>query len=904
MIHEKFMASKKKKQKKARNKKSHLNITKVSLPQLINQGKQFIEAGRARDAVSSLKLAIKRGAPTDDINPMLFKAYLLRESQLRQKGMNVEADSIHCQAATFIPTYDKLSDKDLLSFMKGASIEDSISAYNRYIRENSRSSAIEQYLAGQFIIHRQWDMLDNLDENVLLKKDAAPVFQAAELMHSGDWESALACLKPVSRTSPFAPARMFCLAMVSFYNEDDSGMQRALSMIPKEFSLYRVVKKLKQNPADLPCLWEGPVNTEKRVAEALEHLKKKRFKHTADQLRTIAELLYPDDSDLAIFHLLELVWRFTQDNTINNYEYVRLIRRLLPENQSDLLTAKTEYFKFDQPLINTGRYLMRLDTEFPDPEHARIAHALILLHAVEKIHRENFFVQSLQCDFKRFEPVLGITSHKSDEFPVEMILKAIQLDPENRSGYELLATQPRYSVNTKNLVEEGLIQMLDYFPDDPFPCLELSTFYYEKNAFRKAENILKEAMKRAPHDSRVIDRHVISLLISADNSIKRKKLHLASRDIEKAATLSGKATLPLVVEKQILFQITEQGQLSLFDGKVVAGAGNIRSIIDRAVAHLSHLERISTIAMLILDATDRFHEWDKKIFSELDKAFRHYAKSIKDLSSAHIVNLLKPLSKKVRPLTRSRDIAGVILERFKNIFKYVDDVDIIPVLDILVDADLFKPALNEIKRRIKNAGGRIKVLLEFYQVVIQHLTKELFMDLKAFQKIKDKTSESDQEFLRAAARRLAKHASVPLKSALESFDFTMPAPSFGPMGDMTSPYDLFDDDIFMDDDEEYDEQDGLEDFFELLEAGKQNPGVFDQTVKKSQLDLHIKGLEHFIDAMGLRGAPDFLINEIIKTMRKKSPDMAKIFSTLASLLDTEGINALSHEAWIFLFGKA
>ncbi|MDL1980563.1 MAG: hypothetical protein LWX02_03615 [Deltaproteobacteria bacterium] len=898
------MASKKKKQKKARKKKYHLNIKKVSLDQLINQSKQFLDAGRARDAVSSLKLAIKKGAPTDDINPMLFRAYLLRESQLRQKGMNVEADSIHCQAATFMPTYDKLSDMDLIAFMKGASIEDLISTYNRYIGENSRSSAVEQYLAGQFLIHRQWDLLDNLDERVPLKKDAAPVFRAAELMHSGDWESALACLKPVSRISPFAPARMFCLAMVSFYNEDDSGMQRALSMIPEEFPIYRVVKKLKKNPADLACLWEGPVNTEKRVAEVLEHLKKKRFKDAASQLRSIAELICPDDFDRAIFHLLELVWRFTWDNTINDYEYFRFIKRLLPENQSELLTAKTEYFEFEQPLINTGQYLMHIDAEFPDREHARIAHALILLHAVEKIHKENFFVQSLRWDFELLGPALGITADKPDECLIEMTLKAIRLDPENRRSYELLANQPRYSRQIKNLVEEGLIQMLDYFPDDPFPCLELATIYYEKNAFRKAENILKEAMKRAPHDSRVIDRHVISLLISADNSIKKKKLHLASRDIEKADALSGKATLPLVVEKQILFQITEQGQLSLFDGKVVAGAGNVLSVIDRAVAHLSPFEQISTIAMLILDATGRFPEWDKKIFSELDRAFRHYAKSIKDLSSAHIVSLLKPLSKKVRPLTRSRHIAGVILYRCKNILKYVDDTDIIPVLDILVDADLFKPALDEIKRRIKNAGGRVKVLLEFYQVVILHLTEELFMDLKAFQKVKDKTPESDLESLRTSARRLAKHASGPLKSVLESFDFTMSAPSFGPMDDMTSPYDLFDDDFLMDDNEEYDEQDDLKDFFELLEAVKQNPGVFDQTVVKSQLDTIIKALEHFIVAMGLRGAPDFLISEIIKNMRKDSPDMAKTFSTLASLLDTEGINALSSEARAFLFGKA
>ncbi|MBU4492385.1 MAG: hypothetical protein KKD69_07985, partial [Euryarchaeota archaeon] len=154
------------------------------------------------------------------------------------------------------------------------------------------------------------------------------------------------------------------------------------------------------------------------------------------------------------------------------------------------------------------------------------------------------------------------------------------------------------------------------------------------------------------------------------------------------------------------------------------------------------------------------------------------------------------------------------------------------------------------------------------------------------------------------ARRLAKHASGPLKSALESFDFTMPMPSFGRMDDMTSPYDLFDDNSFMDDNEEYDGPDDLGDFFELLQEVKQNPGVFDQAFVKSQLDKIIKGLEVFIDEAGLRGAPDSVIIGITKIMRKERPDLAKAFFTLASLLDSEGITALSSKARMFLFGKA
>jgi hypothetical protein len=46
---------------------------------------------------------------------------------------------------------------------------------------------------------------------------------------------------------------MFCLAMVCFYNEDDSGMHGALSMIPEEFPLYRAVKKLKKILPTLPA---------------------------------------------------------------------------------------------------------------------------------------------------------------------------------------------------------------------------------------------------------------------------------------------------------------------------------------------------------------------------------------------------------------------------------------------------------------------------------------------------------------------------------------------------------------------------------------------------------------------------------------------------------------------------
>jgi len=54
---------------------------------------------------------------------------------------------------------------------------------------------------------------------------------------------------------------------------------------------------------------------------------------------------------------------------------------------------------------------------------------------------------------------------------------------------------------------------------------------------------------------------------------------------------------------------------------------------------------------------------------------------------------------------------------------------------------------------------------------------------------------------------------------------------------------------------------------------------------------------------GILRAPDFIIRKIRKDVRKDSPDMDSGFSAMATLLDKEGINALSREARMFFFGK-
>ncbi len=83
-------------------------------------------------------------------------------------------------------------------------------------------------------------------------------------------------------------------------------------------------------------------------------------------------------------------------------------------------------------------------------------------------------------------------------------------------------------------MEAGLKRMMTAFPEDPYPCLELATLHHQKAAYRKAEQILLEAKRRAPHDDRVVDRHVLALLISSEKRLKKGKMQLAAQDPEGA----------------------------------------------------------------------------------------------------------------------------------------------------------------------------------------------------------------------------------------------------------------------------------------------------------------------------------------------------------------------------------
>jgi hypothetical protein len=269
------------------------------------------------------------------------------------------------------------------------------------------------------------------------------------------------------------------------------------------------------------------------------------------------------------------------------------------------------------------------------------------------------------------------------------------------------------------------------------------------------------------------------------------------------------------------------------------------------------------------------------------------------------VRLLTPLGREYASLVPSREMAPVFMKQNKDILKNLNDNEVLAVYEIIFKSEWFGLIKKDIKRRIKTAGKKDRLLLEFYLVTIQHIKGE--QDEPAlFEEIIDEAAGPMREELRAASRRLSKYASGVLKKALELFDFEIlddMLPFGDPFGGGVNPLDLL---PFLDDDEydeEFDEDEAIggEVFDELVEQLKAL-GAGAGEIQGEVLDQFIHMVEDFIDSMDLRGAPDFIIMGLREILRS-GPSGRNDFEALMKLAETAGPSRFSREARLILFGK-
>lgn len=875
----------KKKGKKAR-KKSKERFKNASANQLIRMAQEKLANGNARDSISILKTAEKKKDSTEDVSILFFRAYSLRESQLREKGMVRESEAVKDLAIHYMPDTGALSQDDMVTYLSFCTDKEAVEAYVGYCAVNPSSIHIESNLANKIFMNDGWEFIEQLDPNNRLRTDAVHVIKASEKMDQGDWEDALGFLKPISRRSPFAQVRLFCRAMVLFYKEDDKELNRLLPLISDEFPLTPVIKALQKSDGDRPVistavnklLWEGIVDERKLIKEIIRDIKNYQLKRVESHISTLAGAIYPEEPFTAISSIIQTLAAMDRHGQPYSHVLYRMVFNLLPQTMARLVSVKIAIISFMAPFEAIKAYLPLIEEEFHDPEQRKMARARLLQYVPRTLWQKGLHIYDIELDgLMELCEQLGLKTDRPELAMIHLMREGLRLDPYDREGYELLIEMARDRRYAYKILINALDFMAKQFPDDPYPCLELADLYQKKNAYRKAEKALEEALKRSPHDDRALDRHAVYLLISVEQNIKKGRYHLCESDFEKAEKLNRKPVNPVIKVKRLIYD-------------VLRDQSGAEDRISKAISHLSLFDQLRMLALFIFDLTAKRPSVEVKALKIAKKELRkRLKKRIKELSSSEIIRLLMPVERSLKPLFNGRNIVEVFQGYLRDLMVRVDDSEIIMLFDIILGLDKYEMyglVKKEIGKRLRKDKIDQDTLLRFYLITIEHLTGEkddpdIFLDLISG------ANEPQKRQLQDASRRLSQYAEGVLKDALQKFDFNLLKSRF-----LFDPFGEYDSEIPYMDDESFDDPAALFD--------DRFPGFLDPEDAGIDLTEIIRTLEDMVDELDLRGAPKRLIRDLAADFHS-SPKARKEIDLMKKYFTGEIKDLLSPEARILFF---
>ncbi|MFO7884433.1 MAG: hypothetical protein R6U68_06395 [Desulfobacteraceae bacterium] len=771
--------------KKKKKNTKHKKIAGMDCSQLEKEGCDHLASNNAIKAVQFLKSALKKAkdpVQKERIRAGLFESYLAREKQLKEKNMKDEAREVLQLAMENLQETDQITEETLVLIMRNCDACLACEHCSRFFEHHSPTPEFKRLLGEKLVLENCWAPLDRLENLSFLARDADLIKTAVDLMNQGDWEKAKDLMQPLPRSSPFFNLRMFCRAMVAFYEDNDADMVKALSMISKNsiFSksaevLLASVKTI--SPKDMPATAVKPDNPllqvfyqngfilHQEVESLIQEMEKKPYSTACTALISkLAESIYPESPEKAVNFLVEIIWNqdlYLSDNRIQN-RYFEMAEKLI-NKKTKLLKSKINFMLPDNnEFSNTARFIELAEKEFSDPEEFAIAKSQAVFSTIQSIRNNTDYNYSYHPLNSHDKKILGITEKNMSAVLLETAYNALSIDNQNRALYQEVAEMPYWSRNAKNIKEKIFILMCSAFPNDPFPFLQLATVYHRKNAYRKAENTLKRAKEIAPHDQQVLDKHVLSLLISADRNIGKKKFHLAWKDLEKTDTFKSKNCNLLREEKKILCRIVEKPEIPI-------------KVLKLKLETFSNFNRARILAMLICDIkkADKKNNL-KKVNAKLASFFN--TKKLKDLTSSEAAALLMPLPEDWQLLFNHKDILNLFLNNLKDFLKRLDDGDLIQVINRIIYPDICGHFIKELSDRIEKRAGNNQsreLRLEFYHASLANIKhpQKIVVDASVFYEIIDMADSDTASILKNAAATLSKRSTGRFRKALENFDF-------------------------------------------------------------------------------------------------------------------------------------
>ena len=865
---------------------------------LLEQGKQRLAKEDARGALDLFKQAQHGDDSLEGLPLQLFCAGALRARQLAEKGMIKEAAAMRglADGHRVSIALGGLSAEDLAQYIDYLDGPEAIQVYAEYLRDHQPLPHLDRFLADLLVVHRCWEAIERFDPDHPLRRDVEMIRPAVASMEVGNWEQAGISLKDIGRRSPYAAWRLFCKGMVCFGAEDDQGLRQAVDLLPEDFALGHTVAEWKSICAGEAEGKRPTVSLRVRqalgtdggaVAQLAEELRqaiwKQQLRDIERLLPRLAETIYPEDPLQARIALLQIVGLADlPPHSLHN-----LLQRLLPRERVPAVIAQIglqiQEKSPDQWDVSPATiYLDQLPLEFPEARAQALARGRVLESLARTGHRAGVMPYMLPpLQQQALERITGedignpgtLFADPGTLF-ANLMAASLEADPENREGYRFLLDLLRGRTGNKSRLGKILDDMVARFPDDPQPCLELATFHYSRNAYRKAEAVLAEAGKRAPHDERILDLQAIGYLKSADQNRKRGHFQRAVEDLQRAADLQRPRIAPLLQEKQLMLQ-------------VVSTDGEIAAAISSHLDALPPVPQLRMLALLIHDLEENSNVKNVRaaMANAVQGLLQRRAGLLDQLNPGEVVELLSPLEEDLAILFDDLQVAPVLEDYWTPLLERVGGGELIAFFDILLDCGKRPVVRAEIDRRLQGVTKPNRdPLLLFYLAVIRYQEGKDY-DSRHFQEVLGMVDAARREELRAAALRLSRHAQGPLRQALQEFRFEMLDMAFpfaGGRGGLPSL-----EDILRNMGPELDEPDFDEERFSGV------GGIMDE----------LDELEQMIDEHGMRGAPVSQLRDlagILRTRAQTRQDLARI----ARQCEAEDlVDELSPELHIILFPR-
>ncbi|MBI9092332.1 MAG: hypothetical protein JEZ12_24215 [Desulfobacterium sp.] len=836
------MAKANKKSSKHRKKRTRAQVqfADMALDQVVAKGDQLLSSGNAREALKAFKYLKKAGVDSETLSPGLFKAYLMRYGQLMEKKMMKEAAAVLASALEFLPPGSQISPETLGSGLRLLPLEKGVALYGEFLSCNEPMPEMERLIGNRAVLEDALPLLAALPGEGALAREKPCLEKASHCMNAGHWEDALKALKPIPRKSPFAEIKIFAKLMATFVNDDKKGMQKAISLLGKDFPLTSVPALITAYAREetLPSavdaketatlLWGNAVTNERHaraLKEGVSHNNALKIKQAATGL---AAGLTPAEHDKAMGFLAEMAGQGVMEKTHHADHVMALFTKILQSKaKAEQLFVKAlgpkDHFLNDL----TQEFWKNLDQLFPDKTEEKLAKALVLVEITQALIRNPEGAFSVKDQLNTlfrglgFKDAIQIKANDNGEgmhlIALAILNQALTLDRENRDAYGLMLKLPLDSPALRKAMTPLLETMAKVFPDDPRPWLRLAKLYFQKSAVRKAESALKEAFRRAPHDGEVLEQYALSHVVASNRKLTPLKYQLAIKDLDAAAGMGVPALGIYIAEKRLLWDLMHTRTFS-------------RKVFEEVTCGLSLAQ---TLKVLALFKNDLNH--GKAICPQsprgLPSVFNEYKKQMPTLTSREIRYLLKPVGHPFKALYNSSNCASWFMDKRGTILARLSAPDFTEIaLDLVADGAT-DPVIRELAKRIGAGNDKDpeSMVMAFLHLCLTHIRGDR-VSARSFSALIDSAGEPVKERLRRISRTLAPIAPGHLRPAYEQFDFNL---LNTPLGGTPFPFDL---DPF---DMTPGQIDALEEMMESLMAEEDDDGWDDFQVE----EVFCKGLD-------------------------------------------------------------